>query len=84
VQEIIEAMIAISGIKSNIDKNLRIVCLKVIRKLVELEVKNDNKIPCSEWDSSDWIGYKEEIRRQQKMLIDLGVVRLICDLISYE
>ena len=39
VIEIITALISISDIQSDIDKQLRIVCLKVIRKVVELENK---------------------------------------------
>lgn len=39
VKEVINALIKISDINSDIDKILRIVCLKVIRKVVELENK---------------------------------------------
>lgn len=37
VKEIINALIRISDTESNIERTLRIVCLKIIRKVVELE-----------------------------------------------
>jgi hypothetical protein len=39
IKEILGALVKISDISSDIDKNLRIVCLKVIRKVIELENK---------------------------------------------
>ena len=39
VRDILAAMIKISDIDSDIDKNLRVICLKVIRKVVEQENK---------------------------------------------
>jgi len=84
VKDIIRALIDISSINSDIDKNLRIVCLKVIRKVVELENKGDNTTPAAEWESEDWANFKDEIKGAQHMLRELGVIRLVCDLIAYE
>ena len=53
VDEVIKALIQISGINSDIDKNLRIICLKVIRKVVELEARGQNS-PAAQWDPDDW------------------------------
>ena len=39
IKEILCALVKFSDISSDIDKNLRIVCLKVIRKVIELENK---------------------------------------------
>ena len=84
VKDIIRALIDISSINSDIDKNLRIVCLKVIRKVVELENKGAEGSPAAEWESEDWANFRDEIRKQQDMLRGLGVIRLVCDLIAYE
>jgi hypothetical protein len=56
-QEILEALINISGIESDIDKDLRIVCLKILRKAVELEVPKANT-PAVEWDPGMWSLYR--------------------------
>lgn len=85
IKDIINSLIKISNISSSIEKNLRIVCLKVIRKVVEMEnKKNPNKLPASQWDSDDWSNYSQDIKEQQTMLIKLKVVNLIADLISFE
>jgi hypothetical protein len=83
IKDIINALIKISDISSDIDKILRIACLKVIRKVVELENKN-SLTPASTWDSEDWINFKAEIRSKQMMLLKLGVVKLVCNLVAFE
>jgi hypothetical protein len=35
INEIIKAMIDISAVNSDIDKKLRVICLQIIRKVVE-------------------------------------------------
>lgn len=82
-EEIVNSLIHISGIDSNIDKNLRIVCLKILRKVVELEVKGTTA-PACEWDAADWSLYRPQVKQQQEILIKLGVVDLICNLIAFE
>ena len=82
MDHIIKSLIGITDITSDIEWNLRIVSLKVIRKVVELEHKNDFK-PAFEW-ADDWIKYKEQIAEQQSLLISLDVVNLICNLIGQE
>lgn len=83
VKEIVSALISVSGVKSDIDKSLRLVCLKIIRKVVELVNKKMSN-PAFECEALDWINYAPEIKVQQYMLNELGAVDLICDLISYE
>lgn len=61
---------------------MRIICLKVIRKVVELENKRDYRA-AFEWDDN-WIDYKSQICEQQTLLINLEVVNLICNLIGQE
>lgn len=63
VKEIINALIKISDIESDIDKILRIVCLKIIRKVVEL-VNRNQTTPAATWDPEDWMIYRTEICEQ--------------------
>lgn len=73
----------VSDIDTDIEPSLRIICLKVIRKVVELENKSLTT-PASTWESDDWLKFENEIKEKQEMLIDLGVIRLVCNLIAYE
>ena len=54
-----------------------------MRKVIEME-NQGTLTPASEWESEDWEKFEVEIRSKQKMLIDLGVVKLLCNLIAYE
>ena len=60
VKEIINALISISDTDSSIERPLRIVCLKIIRKVVELENKTLTT-PAFEWDTEDWENFRAEI-----------------------
>ena len=55
VKELISALIYVSDIRSNIDPNLRILCLKVIRKVIEIENKNSYQ-PAMLWED-EWTIY---------------------------
>jgi hypothetical protein len=59
VKDIIKSLIKISDITSDIQWNLRIICLKVIRKVVELENKREY-LPAFDW-GDNWIDFKEQI-----------------------
>jgi hypothetical protein len=83
VKELIQSLIMVSDIDTDIEPSLRIICLKVIRKVIELENKSLTT-PASTWESDDWSLFENEIKEKQHMLIDLGVIRLICNLIAYE
>ena len=38
VKELIQSLIQVSGVDTGIEANLRIICLKVLRKIIEMEV----------------------------------------------
>jgi len=40
VKELIQSLIQVSGVDTGIEANLRIICLKVFRKIIEMEVPN--------------------------------------------
>jgi len=50
----------VSDIGSDIDPNLRIICLKVIRKVIEMENKSETSKPSVEWD--DFSMFEEDIK----------------------
>lgn len=83
VDELIKSLIKVSDIDSDIDSNLRIICLKVMRKVIEME-NPSSVLPASEWESEDWEKFESDVRSKQDMLIELGVVKLLCNLIAYE
>ena len=83
VNELIESLIKVSDIDSTINPNLRIVCLKVMRKVIEQSVPNSIK-PAAEWDQDEWDKFTYEVEVKQNMLTNLGVIPLLCNLIAYE
>ena len=83
VKELIQSLIQVSGVDTGIEANLRIICLKVFRKIIEMEVPSQTS-SSSEWESSDWDKYEREIEKQQNVLIGLGIVDLLCNLIAYD
>ena len=54
-----------------------------MRKVIELENLGADAAPALEWDD-DWEKYEEEVEKKQEMLIELDVIKLICDLIAFE
>jgi len=82
-EELIESIIIVSDINSDIEPNLRLMCLKVIRKVIELQ-NPLSQMPASTWESSDFEGYEDKILQKQKMLNSLGVVKLLANLIAFE
>ena len=83
VNELIQSLITVSDIDTDIEPNLRIICLKVIRKVIEMENKSKTT-PASTWYQDDWSKFENEIIEKQYMLIKLGVIRLLCNLIAFE
>ena len=53
VEELIGSLIKVSDVDSDILPNLKIINLKVIRKVVELENKNCTA-PALDWEADDW------------------------------
>jgi hypothetical protein len=84
VKELIHSLITVSDIDSDIEQNLRIICLKVMRKVIEMENKNSSNQPSSTWSAEDWSLFEHEVTQKQDMLIELGVIKLICNLIAFE
>ena len=81
--ELIQSLIKVSDFDSDIEPQLRIICLKVIRQVIELENKKSDEAAIY-WNPEDYEIFAHEIEEKQKMLIDLGVVHLICNLIDKE
>ena len=79
----IKALIKVSDIGSDIDPNLRIINLKVIRKVVEL-ANPSCLLPASEWGSEDWEMFYDEVVEKQNLLKELGVVKLLCNILAKE
>ena len=61
VKELIQSLIVVSDVDTQIDSNLRIICLKVLRKVIEMENKNLTT-PASEWESDDWSLFEDDIK----------------------
>ena len=38
VKELVQSLIQVSGVDTGVEANLRIICLKVFRKIIEMEV----------------------------------------------
>lgn len=83
MDDLIQSLIKVSDTGSDIEPNLRIVCLKVMRKVVEQMVPNI-LVPASQWEQDDWEKYTEEVTAKQDMLTNLGVIPLLCNLIAFE
>jgi hypothetical protein len=64
-----------------LDKDLHISGLKIIRKIVEVENKELNT-PAADWDTDDWINYKNMILIKQNALVDIGCINFLCRHIS--
>lgn len=56
-----------------LSKDLHISGLKLIRKIVEIESVN-TVIPAADWDTDDWVQYKNMIKIKQDALVDVGCV----------
>jgi hypothetical protein len=57
VHEVIKSLVSVSDIDSDIESSLRIICLKVIRKVIELQ-NQQFQTPASTWESEDWCNYR--------------------------
>ena len=54
-----------------------------MRKVIESENKSST-LSASEWETEDWLPYKENIRGAQNMLIGMNLIKLVCRVIAYE
>jgi len=53
----LSSLISLTDTNSSIEKDLRKVSLKILRKTIELENK-DHTTPAAQWDSDDWMKYE--------------------------
>ena len=82
-KDILKSLIKLTDVQSEIDKDLRKTALKILRKIIEMENK-DLTTPAAEWDTDDWSQYEYQIQERQNMMTSLGMVKLICRVISNE
>lgn len=62
-KDIIKSLIKLTDVQSDIDKDLRQVALKILRKAIEMENK-EFQTPAAKWDTDDWIKYEFYIKER--------------------
>lgn len=67
--------------KKNLRKDLHLIGLKLISKIVEVE-NSDLLTPAAEWDTEEWIEFKSMIKLKQDAMVEIGCVQFICKHIS--
>jgi len=82
-KDILTSLIRLTDVQSGIEKDIRQISLKVLRKIIEMENK-DLTTPAAEWESEDWEKYEYQIVERQEMMTELDFVKLICRIISQE
>ena len=82
--DFLKSLIISTDVTSSISSELRTSSLTIIRKIVESENKGETGTNSSQWDTDDWSSYEDQIVERQTMLNELGVVPLICRIISKE
>ena len=80
-KDILKSLIKLTDVQSEIEKDLRRTSLKILRKIIEMENK-DLTTPAAEWDTEDWSKYEYQINERQTMMTSLGMIKLICRVIS--
>ena len=64
-----------------LNPNLTRQALKIMRKLIEIE-NGDMTTPAAEWDTDDWFKFKDKIFQKQELLVEEGIIPLICRIIQ--
>jgi len=69
------------------NKQYLILCgIKVLRRIIENENKNkeiyDNQSPSYLWEPEEWSLYKEFVIKRQNQLCSIGVIKVICEVVS--
>ena len=82
--DFIKSLIISTDITSSIPSELRTSSLVILRKIIESENKGETSTNSSQWDTDDWINYEDQIIERQMMLNKLGVVNLLCRILSKE
>ena len=63
--------------KRELSKQLHLIGLQIIRKLIEVENRN-LLTPAADWDTDDYIEFKSQIVAKQDALVEIGTVQFIC------
>jgi hypothetical protein len=77
---LIKSFIALMGPDSELTAEIKVMGLKILRKIIEIENKN-MVVPASEWDTKEWIEFEKMIVHKQELLCDLGVVTLVWNIV---
>ena len=81
--KVVKSLIKLVDVKDmTLSTELTEIGLKVFRKIIEIE-NIDNVLPAAEWESNDWSKYEGVILGRQNILCELGVVDMICNMISF-
>ena len=60
-----------------LSKDLHITGLTLLRKIVEVENK-ENTTPAADWGGEDWENYQKIIQAKQDSLVEIGCVEFLC------
>lgn len=60
-----------------LSKDLHITGLTLLRKIVEVENK-EQVTPSADWDGEEWSNYAKVIEAKQNSLVQIGCVEFIC------
>lgn len=63
--------------KKELSKQLHLIGLQIIRKLIEVE-NRDFVTPLADWDTDDYIEYKGKIVAKQDAMVEIGTVQFLC------
>lgn len=82
--DFIRSLIISTDITSTIPTELRTSSLTILRKIIESENKNESATNSSQWDTEDWSAYQGQILERQMMLNNLGIVKVLCNILTKE
>jgi len=81
-KEILTALISLTDLNEyKLNRRLYSLALKILRKVIEME-NQEMTTPAADWETDDWLRYKEQIEERQELLAELDVVGLVCRIIS--
>ena len=63
--------------KKELSKNLHLIGLQIVRKLIEVENRN-LVTPSADWETDDYIEYKQKIVAKQDAMVEIGTVQFLC------
>ena len=67
--------------RHELPKQLHVIGLQIIRKLVEVENKNF-VTTSADWDTDDYVEFKSQILAKQDALVEIGAIPFLCNHIS--